>query len=61
MQQVGGVPAGAATATVSDPVLAAQLRALDQLREKDSPVLLFQLMRQQDGSPKPPVRKDHNW
>ncbi len=63
MQQVGGVPAGTATAsaTASDPVLAAQLRALDQLRDKDSPALLFQLMRQQDGTPKPPVNKDHNW
>jgi Ca-activated chloride channel family protein len=60
MQQVGGVPAGATTATISDPALAAELQKLDQVRAKDSPVLLFQLMQQQDGA-KSPVRKDRNW
>lgn len=60
MQQVGGVPAGTTTATVSDPALAAELQKLDQVRAKDSPVLLFQLMQQQDGA-KAPVRKDRNW
>ena len=56
----GGVPAGTTTATVSDPALAAELQKLDQVRAKDSPVLLFQLMQQQDGA-KAPVRKDRNW
>jgi Ca-activated chloride channel family protein len=61
MQQVGGTPAGAAPAAVSDPALAAQLRKLDQLREQDSPVLLFQRLREQDGAARPPTNKDRNW
>ena len=62
MQQVGGGPSNARTAAANaptDPALLLQLQKLDELRNQDSPVRLYQLMQQQED--RPPASKNHNW
>jgi Ca-activated chloride channel homolog len=60
MQQVGG--AETASAAPADPALLAPLQKLDQLRESDSPIRLYQLMQQAENpSGTPSAVKKHNW
>ncbi|MEI6861414.1 MAG: VWA domain-containing protein [Verrucomicrobiota bacterium] len=61
-QQVGGTPTQAVAASATDPMLAMPLQKLDQLREADSPVRLYQLMQQAENPSAPDsAAKKHNW
>ena len=60
MQQVGGAQSQEAEGQENtDPALAMPLQKLQQIRDKDSPAELFQLM---EGKPeKPAANKGKNW
>jgi Ca-activated chloride channel family protein len=61
-QQVGGTPNQTVAAAPADPALVAPLQKLDQLRNTDSPVRLYQLMQQAENPPAAaPAAKKHDW
>ena len=53
-QQVGGAPEKKSAEESKDPALAVPLQKLDQLKNQDSPVQLYQLMQGQQPTPKKP-------
>ena len=57
LQKFGGTPQkGASDAT--DPALAVPLEKLEQLKQQDSPAVLYELMR---GQAKPAANNGKNW
>ncbi|HZP60331.1 MAG TPA: VWA domain-containing protein [Opitutaceae bacterium] len=57
LQKFGGTPRQKSP-EASDPALAVPLEKLDQLKQQDSPALLYELMR---GQTKPPADNGKNW
>jgi Ca-activated chloride channel homolog len=51
-QKVGGSPEKKTEEETKDPALAVPLQKLDQLKNQDSPVQLYQLMQGQKPTPK---------
>jgi len=51
-QKVGGTPEKKADEEPKDPALAVPLQKLDQLKNQDSPVQLYQLMQGNKPTPK---------
>ncbi len=58
LQKFGGTPERKAGAASVDPALAVPLEKLDQLKQQDSPAVLYELMR---GETKPPTNNEENW
>ena len=58
LQKFGGTPERTSGSMAANPALAVPLEKLDQLKQQDSPAVLYELMR---GETKPPTNNGENW